>query len=139
MGGVLVDSCVVIDISDPLSPWYEGSVSALESVDDGVPLLVSPVIYAECAVGFGRTETLERLLDTLDLGFRELPREALFLAGEAFLRYRRRRGTKTGVLPDFFIGAHAAVEGLRLVTRDTTRVGGYFPGVELIVPEGASA
>lgn len=139
MGGVLIDSCVVIDISDPLSPWYEGSVSVLESVDDGVPLLVNPVIYAECSVGFGRIETLERLLDTLDLGYRELPREALFLAGEAFLRYRRRRGTKTGVLPDFFIGAHAAVEGLRLVTRDTTRVGGYFPGVELIVPEGSSA
>ena len=139
MSGVLVDSCVVVDVADPASAWHDGAVSALEALDDGVPLLVNPVIYAECSVGFGRIESLERLLDSLDLGYRELPREALFVAGEAFLRYRRRKGVKTGVLPDFFIGAHAAVEGFRLVTRDVSRFAGYFPGVELVVPDGPSA
>ena len=138
MSGVLIDSCTVIDIADSESRWHEVSVAVLESIDDGVPLLVNPVIYAECSVGFGRLELLESFLDAVELGYEELPKEALFVAGAAFLRYRRRGGTKTGVLPDFFIGAHAAVAGFRLVTRDVSRFAGYFPRVELVVPGGSS-
>lgn len=132
--GALVDTCVLLDVADPDSPWHAWSVDALESFDGRGRLWVDPVVYAECAIGFESVEDVDRMLDALALGYRELPRDALFLAGNAFLRYRRRGGTKAGVLPDFFIGAHAAVDGLALVTRDDRRFASYFPTVRLVVP-----
>lgn len=131
---VLLDSCTVLDLLDPEGPWFDWSASTLESLDGTGTLFVDPVVYTEVSVGFERVESLDATLAGLALVYRDLPRAACFLAGEAFLRYRRSGGTKTGVLPDFFIGAHAAVAGCRLMTRDTRRFAAHFPTVELIHP-----
>jgi len=133
--GVLVDSCVVLDLVDPDGAWFEWSVATLETLDAGAVLIIDPVVYAEVSVGFERIEVLEAVLARLNLAYREPPREASFLAGKAFLRYRRSGGTKTGVLPDFFIGAHAAVAGYRLMTRDVRRFATHFPTLKLIRPD----
>ena len=106
----------------------------LESLDERNRFVINPVIYAECAIGYDSIEEVERLFAGLAFEYEDFPREALFLAGKAFLRYRQRRGNKTNVLPDFFIGAHAAVERYQLLTRDKSRFSGYFPSVELILP-----
>jgi len=134
VSAVLIDSCVVLDLTDPDSAWFEWSAGTLESLDAETTFLIDPVVYAEVSVGFALVESLEALLGRLDLVHREIPRAALFLAGKAFLTYRRSGGTKIGVLPDFFIGAHAAVSGYRLMTRDTRRFATHFPTVELISP-----
>ena len=136
MAVVLVDSCVITDLGDPESEWYEWSASTLETLDDNNALVINPIIYTECSIGYETVEEVEQLFDTLALEYKEMPREALFLAGRAFVHYRRRRGVKSNVLPDFFIGAHAAVENYKLVTRDKTRFSSYFPSVELILPGG---
>ena len=135
MSGVLVDSCVVLDLLDPDGAWFEWSASTLETLDAGTVPVIDPMVYAEISVGFERIEVLEAMLARLDLAYREPPREASFLAGKVFLEYRRSGGTKTGVLPDFFIGAHAAVAGYRLMTRDVRRFATHFPTVELIRPD----
>lgn len=93
------------------------------------------MIYAELSIAYARIEELEDTVAAAELRVLEIPREALFLAGKAFLAYRRRRGTRTGVLPDFFIGAHAAVTGSPLITREAARYRTYFPGVVLIAPQ----
>lgn len=130
----LVDTCVLLDVADPASSWHSWSVDTLEGFDGRGRLFVDPVIYAECAMGFDAVEDVDLMLAEPALGYRDLSRDALFLAGSAFLRYRRRGGTRSGVLPDFFIGAHAAVEGLALVTRDDRRFSSYFPTIEVISP-----
>ena len=134
MAIVLVDSCVITDLGDPESEWYEWSASTLENLDESNALAINPVIYTECSIGYETIEEVETLFETLAFDYHEVPREALFLAGRAFVSYRRRKGVKTNVLPDFFIGAHAAVEGYKLVTRDKSRFANYFPSVELILP-----
>lgn len=96
--------------------------------------MIDAVIYAEFSVGYDRIEDVDRLLDEVDIGFAEIPRAALFLAGKAFRHYRRHAGARTGVLPDFFIGAHAAVSGMALLTRDAARYRSYFPTVDLVAP-----
>jgi len=101
-------------------------------------MVINPIIYAECSVGFARIEEVEALFETLGFAMKPIPREALFLAGKAFLQYKRRKGEKSNVLPDFFIGAHAAVSGYPLISRDKGRFSTYFPGVELIIPESAA-
>jgi hypothetical protein len=132
---ILIDSCVVTDLADPESAWFEWSASTLERLDQNNTMVINPIIYAECSVGFERIEEVEALFESLGLPIRPIPKEALFLAGKAFLQYKRRKGEKGNVLPDFFIGAHAAVSGYTLVTRDRGRFSTYFPGVELIMPE----
>ena len=110
----------------------------LERLDQDNTMVINPIIYAECSIGFERIEEVEVLFEHLGFAMTDLPKEALFLAGKAFLQYRKRKGEKGNVLPDFFIGAHAAVAGYRLITRDRGRFSTYFPSVELIMPESAN-
>jgi len=131
---VLVDSNVLIDLLNEDGHWYAWSASSIARIADRSRLVINPIIYGEISV---HAPTIEELDDALpaDLFAREaLPYEAAFLAGKAFLAYRRRGGTKTSPLPDFFIGAHAAVAGYTVLTRDATRYRSYFPGLALIAP-----
>lgn len=132
---VLVDTNVLLDVvqDDPL--WAEWSQAQLDAWSARGELGINAVIYAELSIAYARIEELEETVDAARLRFMEIPREALFLAGKAFLAYRRQGGARTGVLPDFFIGAHAAVMGLPLLTREVARYRTYFPGVELVTPE----
>lgn len=130
----LVDSNVLIDVIEKTSPWSDLSATALEAAGQAGPVLINQVIYAEISVRYEDTDELDRDLP-IDLIQREqLPWSAAFLAGKAFAEYRRRGGVRRSPLPDFFIGAHAGVAGLQLLTRDATRYRTYFPTVELIVP-----
>ena len=134
MNTVLVDSNVLLDVAtnDPI--WFTWSSAALESAANQGLLAINPLIYAEVSISFARIEDLEQALPS-DLFRREpLPYEAAFLAGKAFLRYRRRGGARRTPLPDFYIGAHAAVAGYSLLTRDPGRYRSYFPTVDLISP-----
>ncbi len=134
MTPVLVDSNVVLDVVTRDPTWGEWSATALERAADSTVLVINPLIYAEVSVGFDRVEEVERVLPT-DLFRRDrLPYDAAFLAGKCFLAYRRRGGARHAPLPDFYIGAHAAVAGLRLLTRDASRYRSYFPRLELIAP-----
>jgi predicted nucleic acid-binding protein len=131
---VLVDSNVLLDIATNDSKWGAWSSSALEDIADASILVINPVIYAEVSI---RYDTIEELDDALPahLFRREpLPYEAGFLAGKAFVVHRRRGGRRTTPLPDFYIGAHAAVVGYRLLTRDASRYRTYFPTLDLISP-----
>jgi predicted nucleic acid-binding protein len=138
MAVILIDSCIVSDLADPESAWFEWSASTLERLDQINTMVINPIIYAECSIGFTRIEEVEALFETLGFAMKPIPREALFLAGKAFLQYKRRKGEKSNVLLDFFIGAHAAVSGYPLISRDKGRFSTYFPGVELIIPESAT-
>jgi hypothetical protein len=138
MAVILIDSCIVTDLADPESAWFEWSASTLERLDQNNTMVINPIIYAECSVGFARIEEVETLFETLGFAMKPVPREALFLAGKAFLQYKKRKGEKGNVLPDFFIGAHAAVSGYSLMSRDKGRFSTYFPGVELIIPESTA-
>jgi predicted nucleic acid-binding protein len=131
---VLLDTNVILDVvqDDPVwGEWSQGQLDAWAARDE---LGINAVIYAELSIAYVRIEELEDTVHTAGLRFLEIPREALFLAGKAFLAYRKKGGTRTGVLPDFFIGAHAAVMGLPLLTREAARYRTYFPGVALITP-----
>jgi predicted nucleic acid-binding protein len=131
---VLVDSNVLLDVATTDPSWSEWSSTTLASIADEAPLVINALIYAEVSIGFGSIEALEEALPH-DLYRREaLPYEAAFLAGKVFLDYRRRGGARRSPLPDFYIGAHAAVAGYRLLTRDATRYRTYFPTLELIAP-----
>jgi hypothetical protein len=138
MTPVLVDSNVILDIATRDAKWESWSSGALERAANEAVLVINPIIYAEVSIGFNRVEDLEQALPP-DLYRRDaLPYEAAFLAGKCFLAYRRRKGTRTSPLPDFYIGAHAAVAGFRLLTRDATRYRTYFPKLELIEPSRAA-
>ncbi|MEZ4332226.1 MAG: DNA-binding protein [Myxococcota bacterium] len=117
---------------DPL--WSAWSSDALAECAEHSRPAINPLIYAEVSIRFDRVEDLEDALPEGDFLRLPLPWEAAFLAGKCFVRYRRRRGTRTSPLPDFYVGAHAAVAGLALLTRDAMRYRSYFPGVELIAP-----
>jgi predicted nucleic acid-binding protein len=138
MAVILIDSCIVTDLADPESTWFEWSASTLERLDPINTLVINPIIYAECSIGFARIEEVEALFESLGFAMKPIPREALFLAGKAFLQYKRRKGEKGNVLPDFFIGAHAAVSGYQLISRDKGRFSTYFPSVDLIIPESTN-
>lgn len=134
MTRTLVDSSVLIDFltGDPV--WGPGSLRALQDAAAEGGLVINPVIYAEVSVGYVDPAEIESFVPA-DLFAREdLPWEAAFLAGKAFVAYRRAGGVKLSPLPDFYIGAHAAVRGHRLLTRDPRRIAGYFPGVALVAP-----
>lgn len=132
---VLIDTSVLLDVFTDDPDWADWSQRQLQAWAVRGPLVINPVIYAELSIGFERIEELEEVVATIDLRLIELPRAALFLSGKAFRRYRRQGGTRTGVLPDFFIGAHAAVAGLPLLTRDRGRYAAYFPTVTVIGPD----
>jgi hypothetical protein len=132
---VLVDSNVLLDIATHDPRWSSWSSVNLERAADESILVINALIYAEVSIGFDSIEALEEALPT-DLYRREpLPYEAAYLAGKAFLAYRRAGGERRSTLPDFYIGAHAAVAGYRLLTRDATRYRASFPMLELITPE----
>ena len=133
--GTLVDSNVLLDVITEDGSWLEWSSSALASAADDGPLFINPIIYAEVSVRFSRIEDVEEALPRSDYGRLAVPWESAFLAGKAFVDYRRNRGTRSSTLPDFFIGAHAAVAGLRLLTRDAARYRTYFPAVQLTSPD----
>jgi hypothetical protein len=130
----LVGSNVLLDLATDDPRWADWSVDSLTRAADESTLAINPVIYAEVSIGFETIEEIESLLPTSEFRRLDLPYEAAFLAGKAFLAYRRRGGTRTAPLPDFYIGAHAAVAGLRLLTRDARRYRSYFPSVPLIAP-----
>ncbi len=134
MKPVLVDSNVLLDVITDDATWGDWSAEQLEKLGNEAVLIVNPLIYAEVSVGFESIEVLERVMAD-DLFHREsLPWEAAFLAGKAFLTYRKRRGTRRSPLPDFYIGAHAAIRDYRLLTRDSSRYETYFPSLDVVAP-----
>ena len=135
MNAVLVDSNVLIDIVAPHQLWERWSSDAVSAAAQQGRLVINPIIYAEVSAGFDSIEQMDAALPR-DVFEREpIPFEAAFVAGQAFRTYRRRGGTRTTPLSDFFIGAHAAVAGYRLLTRDARRYRGYFPRLDLIAPD----
>jgi predicted nucleic acid-binding protein len=132
---LLVDTNVILDVVENDPEWAAWSQSQLDTASLKFSLVINPVIYAELSIAYRRIEELEAMIKSSELRLESIPREALFLAGRVFLKYRQRRGSKSGVLPDFFIGAHAAVAGIPLLTRDVSRYRTYFPSLELIAPE----
>lgn len=132
---ILVDTNVLLDIVTDDTNWSDWSIEQLEAAALRGPLLINDVIYAELAVRYDRIEQLEEFLAEAGIEMATLPRPALFLAGKVFQMYRKSGGVRSSVLPDFFIGAHAAVAGLNLLTRDTARYRTYFPTVTLITPD----
>jgi predicted nucleic acid-binding protein len=130
----LVDTNVLLDLVTNDSTWADWSVEQLETASLAGPLLINDVVYAELAVRYERIEELDAFIDDAGLVVAPIPRAALFLAGKVFTRYRRAGGSRTGVLPDFIVGAHAAVQQLPLLTRDVGRYRSYFPTVALITP-----
>jgi predicted nucleic acid-binding protein len=131
----LVDSNVLLDIFTKTPIWWEWSLVQLEDAALHGPLLINDVIFAETSIRFPNIGDFDAALVDAGITFAPIPRIALFLAGKASIRYRNSGGVRSGVLPDFFIGAHAAVEKLPLLTRDTRRYRNYFPSVMLIAPE----
>jgi predicted nucleic acid-binding protein len=131
----LVDSSVVLDIVTEDPSWSTWSGDALAQARDDGPIVINPIVYAEVSTGFDRIEDLDDVLPTADFRREQLPFEAGFVAGKAFLAYRRRGGEKRTPLPDFYIGAHAAVRRYRLLTRDVARYRTYFPTVKVLAPE----
>ena len=132
---VLVDSNVLIDVLGPDQLWKAWSSAQLAALVDRAVLIINPIIYGEVSIAFDTLEALEEVLPQ-DLFRRDpLPWEAAFLAGKCFVQYRRSGGRRTSPLPDFYVGAHAAVRGMMLLTRDVRRYRTYFPRLELIAPE----
>jgi predicted nucleic acid-binding protein len=139
LSAVLVDSNVLLDIVTDDPTWGMWSSSTLEQVADRAILVINALIYAELSIGFDSIETLEESLPLAIFRREHLPYEAAFLAGKAFLRYRAAGGTRRSPLPDFYIGAHAAVQRYGLLTRDARRYRSYFPTLELIAPDAPQA
>lgn len=135
--GSIVDSNVLLDLLTEDPVWFPWSCDAIAGAAEEGPLWINPIIYAEVSVRFSNIEDLEQALPAADYGRAQLPRESAFLAGKAFADYRRSGGVKGWTLPYFFIGAHAAVAGLTLITRDATRFKTYFPTIRLIAPSSA--
>lgn len=133
--GTLVDSNVLLDILTDDPVWGEWSADALAGAAESGPLAINPIVYSEVSIRFTTVEALEEALPPQDYRREQIPWSAAFLAGKVFLDYRRNKGTRGTTLPDFFIGAHAAVAGLDLLTRDVGRYRTYFPTVRLIAPE----
>ena len=131
---LLVDTNVLVDVLQDDPQWAEWSISQLRAQASVHQLVINPVIYAEMSLSFSTLEALDDVLVTMGLELREIPRPALFLAAKAYAQYRKRGGAKQQVLPDFFIGAHAAVEGWPLLTRDASRFRIYFPGLGVLTP-----
>jgi predicted nucleic acid-binding protein len=135
MTAVLIDANVLLDVMTEDARWLAWSAAAIERAADRYRLVINPVIYAEASIRYSRIEDLDAALPKTMFDREAIPYEAAFLAGKSFLTYRRRGGTKQSPLPDFFIGAHAAVAGYLLLTRDAARYRSYFPKLSLIAPD----
>jgi Predicted nucleic acid-binding protein, contains PIN domain len=134
MNRVLVDTNVLLDVLTDDPQWYGWSAAQLDVCAARAELCINPIVYAEVSVGFERIEQLDEALPADVFTRLELPWEAGFLASKVFLQYRRARGARHSPLPDFYIGAHAAIEGMALLTRDAKRYRTYYPTLELICP-----
>ena len=134
MADILVDSNVLLDVFTEDPTWFEWSAGMLRKEAERHLLVINPVVYAEISIRFESIEDLEQALAASQLERRPIPWEAAFLAGKCFALYKRRGGDKRSPLPDFFIGAHAVVQGMTLLTRDTIRYRTYFPSILLIAP-----
>lgn len=134
MSDLLVDTNVLVDVLEDDPDWSDWSIGSLRAQSKVHRLTINPIIFAELSLTFSSFEALDEMIETLGLAFQEIPKPALFLAGKAFVQYRRASGSKTNVLPDFLIGAHAAVIRAPLLTRDPHRYRQYFSTVDLITP-----
>lgn len=134
---ILVDTNVLIDVFEDDPDWADWSVSQMQAQSKVHQLAINPIIYSELSLAFSSVEALDKILANVELKFLEIPKPALFLAGKAFARYRQSGGSKQNVLSDFFIGAHAAVSQLPILTRDAAPYRSYFPSVALITPGGS--
>ncbi len=134
MKGILIDSNIILDVflDDPV--WADWSESMLEEYSNNSILYINSIVYSEISIGFELIEDLESAVTKAGFQLLEIPKEALFLAGKAYLNYKKRKGIKRTPLPDFFIGAHAAVLNLDLITRDVSRYRTYFPTLKLVTP-----
>jgi predicted nucleic acid-binding protein len=135
VNGVIVDSCVLLDVFTNDLNWADWSETILDRYSQTNTLYINSIVYTEVSIGFNKIEELEQIISQLNIKVLEIPREALFLAGKVFLKYRRNKGTKYSPLPDFFIGAHAAISEFDLITRDTGKYKTYFPQLKLIHPD----
>jgi predicted nucleic acid-binding protein len=135
----LVDSCVLLDVITGDERWADWSAAQIAAAVDAGRVVINPLIYAEVSVGYQTIEELEEMLPAGDYEREPLPYLAGFAAGKAFVRYRRSGGDKRSPMPDFYIGAHAAVAGYRLLTRDVQRYRTYFPTIDIIAPPPAGA
>jgi predicted nucleic acid-binding protein len=131
---ILVDTNVLLDVFEDDPEWADWSQANLDAATATDTLAINPIIYSELSIAFARIEELEAVIAEASLNMESIPREALFLAGKVFLSYRRARGIRRSVLPDFFVGAHAAVAHCPILTRDVARYRTYFPTVRLITP-----
>jgi predicted nucleic acid-binding protein len=131
---ILVDSNVILDVVTEDPKWYDWSAGQLEKLAESHTLVINPIIYSEISIGFDRIEDLDQALPPEYFRRDPLPWEAGFLAGKCFVKYRRSGGRRCSPLPDFYIGAHAAIGGIALLTRDTNRYKTYFPKLALISP-----
>ena len=136
---MLVDTCALLDVSADDPRWRDWSIDQLARWSARGPLLINPVIFAEWCTDFRSYDAALSALKGFGLEWAEPPREALFLAAQAHRLYRRRGGTRAMVLPDFLIGAHAAVAGMPLLTRDRRRFDAYFVGLEVVAPPSGTA
>ena len=134
MSVTLVDTNVLLDLVTNDVRWADWPIAQLDAAALRGQIVINDIIYAELSVRFAAIEPLDAIVDEIGAALAPMPRSALFLAGKAFQRYRLAGGARTSVLPDFFIGAHAAVTGFRLLSRDTQRYRAYFPTVELVTP-----
>ena len=134
MTDILVDSNVILDIFTEDEQWFQWSASQLADLANRSTLVINPIIYAEISIGFAQVEELQTALPKNYFRYDSLPYQAAFLAGKCFLTYRRRGGTKRSPLPDFYIGAHAVVQKMTLLTRDKGRYETYFSNLDLITP-----
>lgn len=134
MSSTLVDSNVLIDLFDEDSEWRDWSGAMLTRAANRGPLVINPIVFAEVSAGFDSLDDVEAALPAAYVRREALPWEAAFLAGRAFVHYRRRGGTRPAPLPDFYIGAHAAVAGYTLLTRDARRYRHYFPKLKVVAP-----
>jgi predicted nucleic acid-binding protein len=132
--GVLVDSNIILDVFTDDPNWADWSESMLEEYSNVSTLYINSIVYSEISIGFNRIEDLESAIIGAGFQMLDFPKEALFLAGKAFLKYKKKRGARSSPLPDFFIGAQAAVLNIALITRDVSRYHSYFPTVNLISP-----
>ncbi|MES9902592.1 MAG: PIN domain-containing protein [Sedimenticola sp.] len=135
MNGIFVDSCVLLDLFTDDQNWGEWSEDILEQYSQTNTLYINSIVYTEISIGFNKIEEVEKAILQLGIKVLEIPREALFLAGKAYLKYRKNKVTKNSPLSDFFIGAHVSVEKFDLITRDINKYATYFPQVKLIHPE----
>ena len=135
MNGILVDSCILLDLFTNDPDWADWSEHILEQYGQTNTLFINSIIYTEVSIGFNRIEEIEAALEQAGIRVLEIPREALFLAGKVFLNYRKSKGTRYSTLPDFYIGAHATVSTFDVITRDTSKFQTYFPNLNLISPK----